>query len=368
MKKFDLTENYSNYSPSYVIEIYNKDKLEEYVYGYKEVYPKKELATKDTLYDIASLTKVYTATLIYIAYEEKKIDLYDTVYNIDNNFINLKDIKIIDLLSHNQNIWTNGYLGDTKSKEDFYNVLYSAYIKEKIPTYVDVHYIILSTLLEKVYNKNYKELCIEKIFNKLNLKNTTFDPVPNKCASNNYEYKDIIIDNIFPGLIHDNKGRIAKKYGIHTGHAGIFTTGNDLLLFLKSFLDNTLLKKETINFMLKHNNTNEDNYQKLKSIFNEIDINKMYQKSINKNIYLPKPYNYMGTRYKNIIDDLNDIPTKASNNSITFSGYTGPSFTIDFDKKIIVVIMCNAIHNSNLTREERKKIEIETMNKVFNNI
>ena len=342
MKKFDLTENYSNYSPSYIIEVYNNDKLEEYVYGYKEVYPKKELATKDTLYDIASLTKVYTATLIYIAYEEKKIDLYDTVYNIDNNFINLKDIKIIDLLSHNQNIWTNGYLGDTKSKEDFYNVLYSAYIKEKIPTYVDVHYIILSTLLEKVYNKNYKELCIEKIFNKLNLKNTTFDPVPNKCASNNYEYKDIIIDNIFPGLIHDNKGRIAKEYGIHTGHAGIFTTGNDLLLFLKSFLDNTLLKKETINFMLQHRNIEEK--------------------------YYPKETNNMGVRYRNILDKMNDIPTKASNNSITFSGYTGPSFTIDFDKKIIVVIMCNAIHNSNLTREERKKIEIETMNKVFNNI
>ena len=343
MKRFDLTKNYSFYSPSYVIEIYNKDKLEEYIYGYKEVNPKKELATKDTLYDIASLTKVYTSVLVYMAYEEKKLDIYGTIYNIENKFINLKDVTIIDLLSHNQNIWTNGYLGNAKNKEDFYNILYSAYVKEKVPTYVDTHYIILSTLLEKIYNKSYKELCIEKIFNKLNLKNTTFDPDSSLCASNNYEKtNEKTIDCIYPGLIHDTKGRIAKKYGIYTGHASIFATGRDLFIFLKSFLDNTLLKKETINFMLK--------CRKI------------------PNIYYPKATNFMGVRYRNILDKLNDIPTNASDNSITFSGYTGPTFTIDFDKKIIVIIMCNAIHNSRLTREKRKEIEIEIMNKIFNNI
>ena len=76
----------------------------------------------------------------------------------------------------------------------------------------------------------------------------------------------------------------------------------------------------------------------------------------------------MGTRYRNVIDELNDVPDKASDNSISFSGYTGPMFTIDFDNKIIVLIMCNIIHNSKLDREERKILTFEIINKIFNNI
>ena len=58
------------------------------------------------LYDIASLTKTYTATLIYIAYEENKLNLNDTIFALDNQFINLKEVTVLDLLSHNQELWT----------------------------------------------------------------------------------------------------------------------------------------------------------------------------------------------------------------------------------------------------------------------
>lgn len=371
MNNLDLSDFLKNHSPGYVIEIYNNGKIDEYIYGNKSVIPELEVATKTTLYDIASLTKVFTATLIYMAYEENLINLNDTVYNIDNNFKNLKDVKIIDLLSHNQNIWTDGYLGNANNKEEFYKILYSAYVKEKVPTYVDTHYIILSTILKTIYKKDYHELCTEKIFKRLNLKNTTFNPDKKLCASNNYEHiKDKIVDDIYPGLIHDTKGRIAKNLGIYLGHASIFTTGEDLLKFLQTFLNNSLLKKETINFMLQHNNINEMNYRKLKALSSKTDINEMYEQvnRENINVYLPKTYNNMGVRYRNIIDKINDVPTKASDNSITFSGYTGPMFTIDFDNNIIAVIMCNVVHNSYLTRDERKEKTVEIMNMIFENL
>ena len=371
MKDIDLLNEFKNYSPGYIVEIYNNGDTREYIYGNKAIYPNVEKVTRNTLYDIASLTKVYTATLIYIAYEEKLIDLNDTIYNLDNKFINLKDIKVIDLLSHNQNIWTDGYLGSVNSREEFYNILYTAYVKEKIPTYVDVHYIILGVILEKLYGKNYKELCIEKILNKLKLNNTFFDPPANMSASNNYEHmEDKIVDNIYPGLTHDTKGRVAKEFGIYLGHASIFTTGEDLLKFLKSFFDYSLLKKETIDLMLKHRNINDLNYKKLKKLYNKEDINEMYNMTLkdNSELHLSKPINNMGVVYKNIIDKLNDIPIMASDNSITFSGYTGPMFTIDFEKNIIVVIMCNAIHNSYYNRKERKEIEVKLSNRVFNSI
>lgn len=242
----DLKKYIGYHSPGYVIEIY-KDGIEtEIIAGNKEVYPKKEKTTKDTLYDIASLTKTFTATLIYIAYEEEKIDINDTVYNIEKKFNNLKQVKIIDLLSHNQNIWTDGYLGNAKSKEEFYNIIYSAYVKENIETYVDVHYMILSTILEKIYKKPFHKICKENDFQ--------------------------------------------------------------------------------------------------------------------------KTYNNMGARYRNVIKSLNDIPIKVSDNSVTFSGYTGPMYLVDFDKKIIVIIMCNVIHTAHLERKKRKEITEEIMNMIFNKI
>ena len=76
----------------------------------------------------------------------------------------------------------------------------------------------------------------------------------------------------------------------------------------------------------------------------------------------------MGTRYRNIIDSLNDVPNAASDNTISFSGYTCPMFSMDFDNKVIVLIMCNIIHNSKLNREERKALTVEIMNKIFDNI
>jgi len=255
MVNFDYFIN--NPSPGYAIGIYNKGEVSFYTLGNRCVKPSILEVTKDTLYDIASLTKVFTSTLIYIAYEEGLIDIYAYIYNIDSNFINLKDIRVIDLLSHNQEIWTDGYLGSAETKDDFYKILYTASVKNEIPTYIDSHYIILSALLEKVYNISYKDLCYDKIINTLNLKNTTFEPNPDMTASNNYEVNNgKVVDYILPGIIHDTKGRVAKTLGITTGHASIFTTVEDMLIFLKSFFDYTLLSKETIELMLEQYDIN----------------------------------------------------------------------------------------------------------------
>ena len=158
LEKINFEKYFDNHSPGYVIEIYNNGIEQEYVIGNSIIKPHVQKVTSDTLYDIASLTKVFTSVLIYMAKEENRIDLNSTVYSIDNNFVNLKNTKIIDLLSHNQNIWTDGYLGGINSKEDFYKKLYSAYVKENTPTYVDNHYIILGILLEEIYHMSYERL------------------------------------------------------------------------------------------------------------------------------------------------------------------------------------------------------------------
>ena len=106
----DLEKNYKTHSPGYVIEIYNNGHEEEIVVGNRETKPFVKECNKDTLYDIASLTKTYTATLIYMAYEDGLLDINAYVKSIDERFCHLDKVTILDLLSHNQDIWTDGYI------------------------------------------------------------------------------------------------------------------------------------------------------------------------------------------------------------------------------------------------------------------
>ncbi len=304
------------HSPGYVIEIYNNGIFFEKAIGYKTLTPLKKVCDENTLYDIASLTKTFTATLIYMAYQEKRISLNTSVYEIDNNFTNLKDVTIRDLLCHNQEIYTNGYLGDAKSKKEFLNILYSAFKKTNIPTYVDIHYIILSFLLEKIYNKPFEKIILGKISIPLNLSSITFSPNKNLCAPNEIDI----------GEVHDKKARTAKKLGFCVGHAGLFCNGHDLLKSL--YCD--IIKKE-------------------------------------KDLYLPLNYNCMGARYKNKIIALNDV-VMPSDNSICFSGFTGPMYQIDFENKVIIVIMCNLLYNTKLNRKERKDKTVEIIENIVTQI
>ncbi len=360
------------HSPGYVIEIFYNDNNLEFIFGNKSTLPIEQPTSSETLYDIASLTKVFTAVLIYKAYEENFLDLNQSIFSLNNKFIHLKETTILDLLCHNQEIYTDGYLGDANTVQEFNKILYSAYVLKNIPTYVDIDYIILSNILEKIYKTSYAELVQQKILKPLNLKNTTFNPNPQNCASCNFEsIADTIVTDLPLGIVHDKKARKAHKLGISTGHAGLFSTGEDMLKFLKSFLDYSLLKKETINLMLQHHDINNYNLNILKSYINkDLEINELYQlvTKTHSDLYLPNTYNFMGCRYPNAILEKNDVPMCLSNQAITFSGYTGPMFVIDFEQKIIVLVMCNVLHNTHLDRATRKKKTSEIINFILNNV
>lgn len=89
-----------------------------------------------------------------------------------------------------------------------------------------------------------------------------------------------------------------------------------------------MLKKETIEMMLKHQDRNQMNYDNLKKVVEVCDINTMYENARKKEIPVKvmRTYNNMGTRYRNEIATLNDVPSVCSANTIAFSGFTGPSF------------------------------------------
>jgi CubicO group peptidase (beta-lactamase class C family) len=388
--KLDLEKYLNKHATGYVIKTAKLKKgtidIDTYIAGNAEVYPNNKKMTEKHLFDIASLTKVFTAIIVYKAIEKNFFKLNDIVINIDNRFVNLIDVTILDLLAHRVEIWTDGYLGDATSKDEFYKMLFNSKVKNYHRCYIDAHYMILSTLLEKIYNMRFDEIVKHEILIPLGLNDTTFN-AENKSfvVSNNFGLVgEKMVENVYPGLIHDTKARVAKSFGIYLGHAGIFTTADDLMKVLLCFIDEkeTLLSKQSISAMLQHDNINEELYKSMLFFAKQnsinlsfINLNDIYEEILNKCKnkdeffdYVFRSYNYMGTRFKNPIVAKNDVPVEASDNTIVFSGYTGPGFLIDFDRKIIILVMSNVCHMSKLTREERKKLSLELMTEIYKNL
>ncbi|MCL2384150.1 MAG: beta-lactamase family protein, partial [Oscillospiraceae bacterium] len=212
--KFNF-ENYEEHGTGYVIKIVypeGKDlKTETIINGYSEIIPTKKEMKEKCIFDIASLTKFYTAIVMHKAIDKGLVKLDDTITNIDNRFRNLSDVTIGDLLAHKLEIWTDGYLGNAKSKEEFFNMLFNSRVKTLDRTYIDSHYIILSTILEKIYDKSFEKIIEDEILKVLDLKNTAFNPTDKEVVvSNNYQIVNgAYVDDIYPGIVHDNKARVA---------------------------------------------------------------------------------------------------------------------------------------------------------------
>lgn len=388
----DLNKYINKHGTGYIIKkgIIKDNELliDTVVSGKAQLLPNSVNLTENHIFDIASLTKFFTSIITHKTIERGLLNLNDIIYDIDNRFINLRDVTILDLISHRIELWTDGYLGKASSKEEFYNMLFNSKVKSRKRMYVDSHYMILSILLEKIYDLPYAEILDNEIVKALNLKNTSFTVKDKSMAvSNNYELVNgKIIDNVYPGTAHDPKARTASSFGIQVGHAGIFTTSDDLMEVLISFIDDKerLLKSESIKRMLTHDDIDMEikqilyNFAQSKGItipdlnlnLNELFLHlaKNYNDKEELALMIPKTYNYSGTRYLNPISKRNDIPLKASPKTIIFSGYTGPIFLIDFDKSIIILIMTNVCHNSKLNRTERYDMSVKLINEIYNDI
>lgn len=199
--------------------------------GYKSVFPERSLMNVDTVFDLASLTKV-VATLpsIMMLVDEGHIHLQDAVsYYIPAFAKNHKeDIKIIHLLTH-----SSGLVADRPfhlkqlSKEEVINAICEESVEsrphEKV-VYSDLGMIILFHIIEKVTDQLFEEYVQHKIFEPLEMHETMFKPTfeANRFAATEYcnkrkEYKR--------GIVHDEK---ADSIGGVSGHAGVFSTAIDL--------------------------------------------------------------------------------------------------------------------------------------------
>ena len=225
-------------------------------YGDRAVEPERQRMTVDTIFDLASLTKVVaTATSIMILVERGRLRLSDPV---SLHIPELKGegrerITIEQLLTH-----TSGYAPDFDLRERWtgYDEAIKRLIKEPLRnppgtrfTYSDIGYIALGEVVARVSGMPLNEFALMNIFGPLKMNETRFRPGPGVTtliAPTEKRRGQLSYLGDAPGDI-GSEGDIWLRGQVHdptsyrmngvAGHAGLFSTANDLAIYCQMILN-----------------------------------------------------------------------------------------------------------------------------------
>lgn len=318
--------------PGCVCAIVTDKQVDYYCEGFKSIYPIKQENCLNTLYDIASLSKVVATTPMILKLIQTNQLTYQTKVNeIIPEFKNDK-ITILDLLTH-----TSGLKADLgwplgTSKQEMFNDICS-YAKSVVchgeVIYSDISYMILGWIIEKITCKSLDQIIKEEIFLPLNMTHSYY------CLDKSHQQKAAPTEispythQLIQGTVHDRKAQNCN--GI-AGHAGVFTNIYDLVNYTQMILNDGKFNHQV--FL-------EKRY-----------IDDMFKCLTNKG-QVPRGIGFLTYDSDGIFSKYHSYHT------IGHTGFTGTSLFIDRENRIGIILLSNRIHVS------RTNNKILTWRKLF---
>ena len=327
-----------------------EDELFEHlcVRGHAVLQPERLPMTRETVFDLASLTKpMATSSAILLLVKAGAIQLRDPVSKVLPAFADRdKDaVTLRHLLTHSAGLkpWRafhkllirkerksfDRILGTPEGREWILNrVIRSGLVHDpgEAAVYGDLDFIVLGAVVEAVAQQPLDVFCAEQIFGPLGMKDTRFLPLPvdgtssanavpaelrrRIAATENCAWRD----RILWGEVHDPN---ASAMGGVAGHAGLFSTADDVMTFAGAFLDG---------------------WHGRSDLFPQTLVREFCTRQ-----HLPKDSDWaMGW----------DTPTPGASssgqyfsaNSVGHLGFTGTSLWIDLEREAIVVMLTNRVH------------------------
>jgi uncharacterized protein YbbC (DUF1343 family)/CubicO group peptidase (beta-lactamase class C family) len=208
-------------------------------FGYRSLEPRRETMTTDTIFDMASLTKcLATAVSITRMLELGQIRLNDPVAKYLPEFAQngKQDITIRQLVTH-----YSGLAPDLDLRQPWQG--YDAAIRMAMAetpdyppgskfVYSDINYIVLGELVHRVSGMTLDQYADAHIYGPLKMTHTRFNPPGTwrkKMESTQYDENGVMLR----GVVHDPT---ARRMGGVAGHAGLFSTADDLAKFAQAML------------------------------------------------------------------------------------------------------------------------------------
>jgi uncharacterized protein YbbC (DUF1343 family)/CubicO group peptidase (beta-lactamase class C family) len=209
-------------------------------YGSRALEPRREPMTLDTIFDVASLTKVIVTTMAVMQLvEQGKVRLNDPVTKYLPEFAQngKEDITIRQLLTHYSGLDPDLDLKNPwEGKGTAYQMAFAETPQDPPGSkfsYSDINFIVLGALVERISGETLDEYATRHIFIPLKMLHTRFLPPvvwKAKIAPTQYDEND----HMLRGVVHDPT---ARRMGGVAGHAGLFSTADDLSRFAQALLN-----------------------------------------------------------------------------------------------------------------------------------
>ncbi|MGA3259918.1 MAG: exo-beta-N-acetylmuramidase NamZ domain-containing protein [Bryobacteraceae bacterium] len=209
-------------------------------YGRRAVVPEPEAMTDDTIFDLASITKVVaTTTALMQLFEQGKLRLNDKVTDYIPEFQGGKSgITLRNLFTHFSGLKPDVPLANPWSGYQTGIKLACTDPPDGPPgarfVYSDINFILLGELVHRLSGQTLSDYVRDHIFQPLGMQDTMFQP-PAALAPRIAPTERVTSDSPpLRGVVHDPT---ARNMGGVAGHAGVFSTARDLARFAQMMLN-----------------------------------------------------------------------------------------------------------------------------------
>jgi beta-glucosidase-like glycosyl hydrolase/CubicO group peptidase (beta-lactamase class C family) len=263
-------------------------------FGYLD-YGKDIRVEKNTLYDVASMTKILATNLAVMKlFEQKKLDLNKTIgdYLSWTKQSNKASLKVRDLLLHQAGLkaWIPFYKelldekGNPKTdyfsssskknfevpvaahlflRNDYRDTIWQRILNSSLElpgkyVYSDLDFYFLAAICEAISGKAINEFVEENFYKPLRLKRICYKPLTKKFDASEIaptEKEQTFRKQTIQGFVHDPG---AALFGGVAGHAGVFAQAEDVAVIFQMLLNGgtykgkRLLSKETISLFTSY--------------------------------------------------------------------------------------------------------------------
>jgi len=217
-------------------------------FGNRAVMPAIEPMTVDTIFDLASLTKVVaTTTAVMLLVEDGRLRLSDPVSDHVPGFerYGKERITIRHLLTH-----TSGLRPDLDLEESFEGSAEAIRrAVEEVPValpnerviYSDINFFLLGHIVERTTHDTLDAFLKSRVFGPLGMRDTGFLPpaslrnriAPTESCETLAWPCETPAATMLRGVVHDPT---ARRMGGYAGHAGLFGTADDLAVFARMLI------------------------------------------------------------------------------------------------------------------------------------
>ena len=219
---------------------YHDTLLYQKSFGTENISTKKELCN-ESVFQLASVSKMFTAIAILKLVEQNKLSVNEPLQKYFPGFP-YEGTTIEHLLTHKSGLPNYLYFYYQYAKTDTVpltnrRILELMQTHKPLPyfkpgrrfMYSNTNYVLLALLVEQVSGQSFQSFVKQEIFEKSEMKHTSFfhplDTLPHQTFAFNYRNKQVGTD-MFDGIFGDK---------------GIYSTGNDMLLFSKALFSGKLI-------------------------------------------------------------------------------------------------------------------------------